>query len=103
MTAFDNISIVLVEPQHPGNVGMVCRAMKNMGLNNLRIVKGCRIDHPDAVKFAVSAKELLGMARHYESLADALADTEISRRPSASSPSLPPRRRRWSSVGKIAA
>ena len=60
MNPLDNISIVLVEPQHPGNVGMVCRAMKNMGLTRLRIVKGCRIDHPDAVKFAVSAGDLLG-------------------------------------------
>ncbi len=78
MNPFDNVNIVLVEPQHPGNVGMVCRAMKNMGLSHLRIVKGCRIDHPDAVKFAVSAKDLLGTALKYESLADALADTEIS-------------------------
>lgn len=78
MNPLDNICIVLVEPQHPGNVGMVCRAMKNMGLTRLRVVKGCRIDHPDAVKFAVSAKELIGTAEHYETLADALADTEIS-------------------------
>ena len=75
---FDSISIVLVEPQHPGNVGMVCRAMKNMGLTHLRVVKGCRIDHPDAVKFAVSANDLLGTAERFETLADALADTEIS-------------------------
>jgi tRNA/rRNA methyltransferase len=78
MSILDNIAIVLVEPQHPGNVGMVCRAMKNMGLTRLRVVKGCRIDHPDAVKFAVSARELIGSAERFESLADALADTEIS-------------------------
>jgi tRNA/rRNA methyltransferase len=74
----DTLAIVLVEPQHPGNVGMVCRAMKNMGLTHLRVVKGCRIDHPDAVKFAVSAKDLIGTAERFETLADALADTEIS-------------------------
>jgi len=78
MSILDNIAIVLVEPQHPGNVGMVCRAMKNMGLTRLRVVKGCRIDHPDAVKFAVSARELIGSAERFESLAEALADTEIS-------------------------
>ena len=78
MNYFDNIAIVLVEPQHPGNVGMVCRAMKNMGITRLRVVKGCRIDHPDAVKFSVSARELLGTAEHFESLAEALADTELS-------------------------
>jgi tRNA/rRNA methyltransferase len=78
MNPLDNISIVLVEPQHPGNVGMVCRAMKNMGLTRLRVVKGCRIDHPDAVKFAVSARDLIGTAERFGTLADALADTEIS-------------------------
>jgi len=74
----DRIAIVLVEPQSPGNVGMVCRAMKNMGLSELRIVKGCPIDHPEALKFAVSAKDLLETAKVFPSLEDALADTELS-------------------------
>jgi tRNA/rRNA methyltransferase len=74
----DRISIVLVEPQSPGNIGMVCRAMKNMGLADLRLVKGCRKDHVEALKFAVSAKDLLENARTYESLEDALADREIT-------------------------
>ncbi len=74
----DRIAVVLVEPQSPGNVGMVCRAMKNMGLSELRIVKGCPIDHPEAFKFAVSAKDLLETARVFPSLEDALADTELS-------------------------
>jgi len=74
----DRIAIVLVELQSPGNVGMVCRAMKNMGLSELRIVKGCPIDHPEALKFAVSAKDLLETAKVFPSLEDALADTELS-------------------------
>lgn len=78
MILADKIAIVLVEPQSPGNIGMICRAMANMGLSDLRLVKGCRIDHPEAVKFAVSAKELLGSARRFETLEDALADREIS-------------------------
>ena len=49
------VSIVLVEPQSPGNIGMVCRAMMNMGLTDLRLVNPCRVDHPEALKFAVSA------------------------------------------------
>jgi tRNA C32,U32 (ribose-2'-O)-methylase TrmJ len=36
--------IVLVEPQHPGNVGAVARAMVNFGIDNLALVKGCEID-----------------------------------------------------------
>ncbi len=77
-TILDRICIVLVEPQSPGNVGMVCRAMKNMGLRHLRLVKGCRTDQSDARRFAVAARDLLDEAVRYESLEDALADIEIS-------------------------
>jgi tRNA/rRNA methyltransferase len=74
----DKIAIVLVEPQNPGNVGMVCRAMKNMGLAELRLVNPCRIDHPEALKFAVSAKDLLERAQLFGSLQEALADSPLS-------------------------
>ncbi len=57
---------------------MVCRAMKNMGISDLRLVKGCRRDHPEAHKFAVSARDVLDGARLFNSLEDALADREIS-------------------------
>lgn len=73
-----DVVVVLVEPQSPGNVGMVCRAMKNMGLTNLRIVKGCSLTDPEALKFAVSAKDLLHDAKIFESLQEALADTHVS-------------------------
>jgi tRNA/rRNA methyltransferase len=55
----NDTAIVLVEPQSPGNIGMTCRAMKNMGLSCLRLVKGCDRFHPESLKFAVSAKDLL--------------------------------------------
>ena len=73
-----DISIVLVEPQSPGNVGMVCRAMKNMGLSNLRLVNPCPIDHPEALMFAVSAKDLLEKAEIFPDLQSALADSPLS-------------------------
>ena len=72
------ISIVLVEPQSPGNVGMVCRAMKNMGLRQLRLVNPCSTAHPEALKFAVSARDLLEGAEIYPTLSEALADTPLS-------------------------
>ncbi|HEY6873418.1 MAG TPA: RNA methyltransferase [Geobacteraceae bacterium] len=74
----DKIAVVLVEPQNPGNIGMVCRAMKNMGLSALRLVNPCAYLHPEAHKFAVSAKELLGTARVFPSLKEALADSPLS-------------------------
>jgi len=74
----DKIAIVLVEPQNPGNIGMVCRAMKNMGLYELRLVNPCQVDHPEAHKFAVSARDVLDSAKIFSTLTEALADTELS-------------------------
>jgi len=78
MPLSENISIILVEPQSPGNVGMVCRAMKNMGLFSLKLVNPCQVDHPEALKFAVSAKDLLENAQIFTDLESALADTPLS-------------------------
>jgi tRNA/rRNA methyltransferase len=74
----ENLAIILVEPQSPGNVGMVCRAMKNMGLSSLRLVNPCPLDHPEALKFAVSAKDLLDTAEIYPDLSAALSDIQLS-------------------------
>jgi tRNA/rRNA methyltransferase len=57
---------------------MVCRAMKNFGLFDLRIVNPCPLDHPEALKFAVSAKDMLSSARIFTSLEDAIADSPLS-------------------------
>jgi tRNA/rRNA methyltransferase len=72
------ISVVLVGTQSPGNIGMVCRAMKNMGLADLRLVNPCRVDHPEAIMFAVSARDLLESATIFSSLGDAISDCEFS-------------------------
>lgn len=77
-SASENIAIVLVEPQSPGNIGMVCRAMKNMGLSRLRLVKGCDRFHPESLKFAVSARDLLEQAEIFPDLASALADSTLT-------------------------
>ncbi|HEX9078349.1 MAG TPA: RNA methyltransferase [Desulfuromonadaceae bacterium] len=77
-SALEHISIVLVEPQSPGNIGMVCRAMKNMGLTRLRLVKGCDRFHPEALKFAVAARDLLERAELFPDLASALADSTLT-------------------------
>jgi len=73
-----NTAIVLVEPQSPGNIGMTCRAMKNMGLSRLRLVNGCDRFHPESLKFAVSAKALLENAELFPDLASAIADCTLT-------------------------
>lgn len=77
-TSLDCVSIILVEPQSPGNIGMVCRAMANFGVDDLRLVNPCQHLHPEARKFAVGAAPLLGTARLFPTLAAALADLQFS-------------------------
>ena len=72
------LAVVLVAPRQPGNIGAVCRAMANFGVHDLRLVNPCERFHPEAVKFAVDAKPLLGQAQLYETLPDALADLTMS-------------------------
>lgn len=76
--SLDRLSIILVEPQSPGNIGMVCRAMKNMGLTRLKLVAGCDHLHPDARMFAVSAADVLEQAECFDTLASALSDISTS-------------------------
>jgi tRNA/rRNA methyltransferase len=73
-----DIVIILVEPQSPGNIGMTCRAMKNMGCTQLRIVNGCDRFDSESLKFAVSARDLLESAVVYPDLAAATADCTLT-------------------------
>jgi len=68
-----NIAIVLVRPQYAGNIGSVCRAMKNMGLSRLILVSPAQ-NHlaPDARMMALAAKDILEHAEIYPSLDKAL-------------------------------
>ena len=68
------IRIVLVEPSHPGNIGAVARAMKNMGLTDLVLVRPKSFPHAEASARASGADDLLGRARVVDSVTDALAD-----------------------------
>src|SRR3546814_13484171 len=56
------IRIVLVGPQHPGNIGSAARAMKTMGLDQLRLVAPERYPHVDATTMAVGAGDEIGRA-----------------------------------------
>ena len=69
-----SIRIVLVETSHPGNIGAAARAMKNMGLTELVLVRPRYFPHPDATARASGADDLLDNARVVGSLADAVGD-----------------------------
>jgi len=67
-----DIRIVLVAPSHPGNVGAAARAMKNMALGALVLVRPKDFPHPEASARAAAADDVLAAARVVASLAEAL-------------------------------
>lgn len=73
-----DVAVILVEPQRPGNIGMICRAMANFGAADLRLVNPCYHLHPEARKFAVGASSLLGAAQIFPDLSSAVADLHLT-------------------------
>ncbi|WP_446808012.1 RNA methyltransferase [Methylomonas sp. 2BW1-5-20] len=72
-----HFKVVLVETSHPGNIGAVARAMKNMRLEQLRLVSPKYFPHADATARASGADDVLRTAVVFDSLADAIADCQI--------------------------
>jgi TrmH family RNA methyltransferase len=68
-----NIRIVLVQPSHPGNIGAVARAMKNMALEDLVLVRPKEFPHSEATARASGADDILARAQVVGSVAEALA------------------------------
>ena len=68
-----SITIVLVRPQFAGNIGSVCRAMKNMGLFKLILIAPEQDPlSPEGKMMATSAKDILERASTFASLEEAL-------------------------------
>ena len=84
----DNIHIVLVNTTHAGNIGATARAMKNMGLRNLRLVEPCRYLGQEAMVRASGAGEILRQASAFPTLEEALSDCTLAVGTSARSRSL---------------
>lgn len=70
----NRIRFVLVETSHPGNIGAVARAMKNMGLGALVLVNPKEFPHPEATARASGADDVLAGARVVATLPEAVAD-----------------------------
>ncbi len=74
---FSNIRIVLVETSHPGNIGATARAMKNMGLGRLVLVKPRHWPSHEAVSMAASALDVLDHTVVADSLEAAVAECHL--------------------------
>ena len=102
------IRIVLVNTSHPGNIGGVARAMKNMGLDDLVLVAPARFPHEEADWRAASAGDVLERAQVVDTLEKALADCQLVIGTSARGrripwPVLDPRRCAERAIGAAAA
>jgi tRNA (cytidine32/uridine32-2'-O)-methyltransferase len=71
-----NTRIVLMNPTHPGNIGAAARAMKNMGLSELYLVKPKLFPHHDATVRASGADDILQKAVVVDTLPAALVGCE---------------------------
>ncbi|NUM81866.1 RNA methyltransferase [bacterium] len=73
-----HVKIILVEPQTPGNVGAVARAMKNFGLSQLILVNPCDYLSDEARWMAVHAEEILERAKVVTTLEQALEGVALA-------------------------
>jgi len=75
----DNVRIVLVEPEFPGNIGSAARALFTLGLSQLYVVNPiCDPQSEETYWLAHSAAEVVKNIRVVARLEEALADTVFS-------------------------
>jgi tRNA/rRNA methyltransferase/tRNA (cytidine32/uridine32-2'-O)-methyltransferase len=70
----ENVCVVLDEPQDPVNIAAVVRAMKNMGVHQLRLVRPVEYDPTRVERVAHDTRDIVARIRHFDALDDALAD-----------------------------
>ncbi len=70
------LSVVLVAPRNPLNIGAAARAMSNFGFFDLRLVNPYNIAFREA-KSAVKSGEILARAREYQTIGEAVADCSL--------------------------
>ena len=73
-----HLSIVLVAPARPENIGAAARAMKTMGFTDLRIVDSAAHLEPAARWVAHGSVDILDNITTYATLADALHDISFT-------------------------
>lgn len=75
--ALTRLCIVMVGTTHPGNIGAAARAMKNMGVTDLRLVAPRVFPSSDATARASGANDVLAQAKVCANLTEAIADCAV--------------------------
>lgn len=71
-----DIRIILVEPLYQGNVGSVCRIMKNFGFSELRLVNPCPLG-VEARAMSSHAADVLQSAKICSTIEEAVAGCDV--------------------------
>jgi len=74
----DQIVVILSAPAYAGNIGSICRAMKNMGLSRLRVgnPRG-NLFEDELRKMALSAIDIWERHESFDTVAEAVADCSL--------------------------
>jgi len=73
----DNIQIILIDTTHPGNIGAAARAMKNMGISQLRLVRPRLFPCAEATARAAGADDILANAQIFDNYEESLGDCHL--------------------------
>ena len=72
----EQLCVVMIQTSHPGNIGSAARAMKTMGVSNLRLVQPNKFNSPETRALASGADDILDAAQHFDTFSDAIADCQ---------------------------
>ncbi|MDB4908287.1 MAG: hypothetical protein JWO05_3071 [Gemmatimonadetes bacterium] len=70
----DAVCVVLFEPQDPINIAATVRAMKNMGVHDLRLVRPCEYEVDRMLGIAHNTHDVIERIQHFDSFDAAVAD-----------------------------
>lgn len=84
-----NVRIVLVNTSLPANIGAAARAMKTMGITDLRLVEPKVFPSAEATSLASGASDVLASAQVVATLEEAVADCSLVLGTSARSRTIP--------------
>lgn len=73
-----NLHFILVEPESPGNLGSVARALKTTGFEKLILINPCQTDHDEVKWMAHRSMDVINKAQVFQSLPEAIKDMRFT-------------------------
>ena len=77
MNTLENITVVLVQPATPANIGATARVLKNTGIARLVLVNPGEWDTPEARWMAHGSEEILDSCEVHRDLSSAVAEAHL--------------------------